>query len=229
PITVDTDPEPICQGSSITLTATSGTQVVGNVAIGAGASTVSEAATNGNPYNHWYGGMKTQYIYTKAELNAAGITAGNISSLAFETTALGSTLTMSNFTISIGHTSQSTATTTLITSGLTEVYSNASKVVTLGVNTYNFSAPFNWNDTQNIVVSVNWSNVNSGSTAQTATTKSDVLGSSMTSMIYADNTSASALLTASSNTSPGVGGTSTTVTSVNRPKVVFNATSGVDH
>ena len=128
---------------------------------------------------------------------------------------------MPNFTINIGHTTQSAATTTLITTGLTPVYSNASQGVTLGINNYVFSAPFNYNNTDNIVVSICWSEVNSGVSAAIPTIKVDAAPFTATSYIYADNTTAAALFAASSNTSSGVGSTSQTATTVTRPKIVF--------
>ncbi len=224
-------PSTICAGQSTTLQATSGTIGTGPVTIGAGAITVSGTTTGqGNPYNHYYGGQKTQVIYTKAELNAAGITAGNISSLAFYISTLGSTtLTMNGFTINMGHTTQSTGTSTLITSGLTQVYSNASQGVTTGANTYSFSTPFNWNNTDNIVVSVCWSNVNSGSATSSAVLIADVTAATQVSYIWADATSEAALFAASSNASAGVGTTSQTNTTTNRPKITFTATTGVDN
>jgi len=218
----------ICAGDNTTLVASGGVSGgSGNASLGAGATTITGATTSlGSPYNHWYGGIKQQMIYTKAELNAAGITGGNISALSFELTALGSsTLTMADFTITMGHTTQSAGTTTLVTSGLTTVYSNALQGVTNGVNNYSFSTPFNWNNTDNVVVSVSWSNNNSGNSAMIPTIKVDNAGFVSTSYIYADNTTSAALFTASSNTSPGVGSTSQTQTTTNRPKVVFTYSS----
>lgn len=215
----------ICAGGNVSITAGGGTTgSSGTTPIGAGATAISGTTTGyGNIYNHWYGGQKTQFIFTKAELNAAGITtAGNISALAFQISVLGSsTLTMANFTISMGHTTQSAAVNPLITTGLTQVYSNASQAVSLGANTYTFSTPFNWNNVDNVVVSVNWSNVNSGSTAQSATILGDNAPFNATALIYADNTSAANLLAASSNTSSGVGTTSRTEVTAQRPRTTF--------
>jgi len=229
PIVVATaTPATLCAGSSSQLTALTGTISSGNVTIGAGANTINGATTSlGSPYNNWYGGMKQQIIYTKAELQAAGITAGNFSALAWELTALGTSLTMNDFTINMGHTTQSAGTTTLITSGLTQVYSNAAQGVSVGVNTYTFSTPFNWNGTDNIVISVCFSNNNAGSTTSQPTIKVDDAGFVSTSYIYADSTTVGALFTATSNTSPGVGTTSQTNTTTNRPKIVFNAVNSV--
>ncbi|MFT3911086.1 MAG: GEVED domain-containing protein [Ferruginibacter sp.] len=223
-------PATICAGASVQLKATAGNISATDITLGAGAITVSGTTTGqGNPFNHYYGGNKTQIIYTKAELNTAGLTAGNITALKLYLGALNTqTLTMSNFTISMGHTTQSTATATLITSGLTQVYSNAAQGVVVGTNTYALSTPFNWNNTDNIVISICWSNNNSGNSSASPTLIADVTAANQVSYIWADATAASVLLTASSNTSPGVGSTSQTNTTTNRPKLTFSGQGGTD-
>ncbi len=223
-------PSVICAGTNVTLNGTSGTQASGPVQVGAGATTITGATTSlGSPYNNWYGGIKQQMIYRKSELNALGMSAGNITALSFDLSAVSSTiLTMANFTINIGHTTQTASVNPLIVTGLTQVYSNASQGVNVGLNTYTFSTPFNWNNTDNIVVSICFSNVNSGSTANQPTIRVDAASFNATAYIYADNTTAAALFTATSNTSPGVGGTSQTAVTTTRPKTVFTAITGVN-
>ncbi|MES2849647.1 MAG: BNR-repeat neuraminidase N-terminal domain-containing protein, partial [Bacteroidota bacterium] len=214
----------ICAGQNVSITASGGLiGGSGSVAVGAGASTISGTTTGfGNPYNYWYGGQKTQIIYTKAELNAVGITAGNISAIATQITALGSpALVMNSFTINMGHTTQTAATTTLITSGLTPVYSNASQSVSTGVNTYTFGSPFAWNGLDNVVISISWSNANSGGSGSSATVAGDNASFTSTSILYADGTTAASLLAASSNTSTGIGTTNNLNTTVQRPKITF--------
>ncbi|MFT3911087.1 MAG: T9SS type A sorting domain-containing protein [Ferruginibacter sp.] len=228
--TTTATPSTICAGTNVTLNGTSGTQASGPVQVGAGASTITGATTSlGSPYNNWYGGIKQQIIYTKAELNALGMSAGNITALAFDLTAVSATtLTMANFTINVGHTTQSASVNPLITTGLTQVYSNALQGVNVGLNTYTFTTPFNWNNVDNIVVSICWSNVNSGSTANQPTIKVDAASFNATAYIYADNTSAAALFSASNNSSAGVGTTSQTAVTATRPKTVFTAITGVN-
>ncbi len=111
------------------------------------------------PYGNYYTKMRAQYIYTASELNTAGITAGNISSIAFNVTNLNGTITSyPNFNISVGCSGQSTFTSlsdeTSLISGLTNVYSNASVNVTTGVNTYNFTQPYSWDGSSNLIVDV---------------------------------------------------------------------------
>lgn len=111
------------------------------------------------PYGNWYTKMRAQYIYTASELNAAGIMAGNLSSIAFNITNLNGTISSyPDFNISIGCSGQSTFTslsdqTSLIT-GLTNVFSSPSVNINMGLNTYNFSQPYAWDGVSNLIVDV---------------------------------------------------------------------------
>ncbi len=125
--------------------------------VGAGASVIG--TTTGNtgqtPYSRWYSGWRSQYIYTAAMLTAAGISPGNITAIAYNVSSNTGADAMQNFTIKIGTTTQSTATTTYVSSGLTTVYSNANEAVPpLGWNKYNFSSHFLWNGTSNLIIEV---------------------------------------------------------------------------
>lgn len=200
---------PICASSPTTLTASlskSGTSVTGS---GSGASSSSGIS----PFYHGYGGVKTQYIFRASELTAMGFSAGNITALALNITSLGTT-TMNSFSISMGHTAQNAAVTnTAIVSGLTQVYSNAAQTLTLGANNYVFSTPFNWDGTSNIVISFNYSNVNTGGSSSTVTTDPSLAFTSSLA-IYADNASESCLLTAISSGQACMGSSVNTTSSV---------------
>jgi gliding motility-associated-like protein len=110
------------------------------------------------PFGNWYTNMKAQYIYTAAELNAAGINAGKISSIAFNCTQIFGATTYPNFNISLGCTAQSTYSMfpayTDVIPGLTNVYNNANYNVTLGQNTFTFTQPYEWDGVSNLVVEV---------------------------------------------------------------------------
>jgi hypothetical protein len=213
-------PSMACLGSTVTLNAMTGTIASGTVGIGVSTLTLSAFGDAGNPYNHWYGGQKEQYIFTAAELNAAGLTSGNITALSFDVVSA-TTLSMANFSMTVGHTVQSAATANLITTGLNTVYFNASQNVTAGINNYVFSTPFNWNGTDNIVVSLSWSNVNSGNTALTASVRAHNAGFNATGYLYADNTPAAAIAAATNSLSAGVGTTSQNSITTNRPNMIF--------
>lgn len=205
----------VCANNPSTLTASLSN--VGSSVSGSGTGTSSASAIS--PLYHFYGGVKTQYIFRASELTAMGFTAGNFSSLSLNVTAVG-TATRNNFTIDMGHTAQNAAVTnTAITAGLTQVYSNAAQPVVLGANTYNFSTPFNWDGVSNIVISFNWSNVNTGGTSATVTT--DPALSFVSSLaIFADNATASCLYTAVSSGQACMG-TNSNSTSSTRPTMTF--------
>ncbi len=111
------------------------------------------------PYGNYYTKMRAQYIYTASELNTAGINAGNLSSIGFNITNLNTSITSyPDFNISIGCSGQSsfspTSDQTSLITGLTNVYSNASANITLGLNTYNFTQPYSWDGVSNLIVDV---------------------------------------------------------------------------
>ena len=221
-ITALSNPTTACLGSSVTLSGVSGTVASGTVGIGVSTVTLTSAdyTLGANPFNNWFGGQKDQYIFTSAELTAAGLTAGNITALSFDVVSA-TALTMANFSMTIGHTTQSVATPTSITTGLNPAYFNASQGVTAGLNNYVFSTPFNWNGTDNVVVSVSWSNVNSGGTSLTPSIRAHTASFVASTFLYADNTPASALAAASHSTSAGIGATARNEATALRPNIVF--------
>lgn len=155
-----------CAGSPTNLSATlSG---IGNVTIGSG-STSSSGSVATTPFYGGYGGVKTQYLIRASELTAAGLVAGNITQLSLTITSAGASL--SGFAINAEATALNVLTSN-IENITNQVYSAATFVPVVGVNTFNFSTPLNWNGTSNIILSFCWSNNN------TSNTVSDVLISS---------------------------------------------------
>lgn len=191
-----------------------------SVQVGEGTSTDNSA---GSPFYHLWGGYKYQYIFTAEELSEAGLFEGPISALAFDVTQAGP-VNYNDFTIAIGTTEQSVATSTHI-SGLTQVYSNAAQATPIGINYYEFDEAFEWDGISNIVVQVNWSNNNSGGTA--AIVRTHTTSSSQTTYTYADNrTAAQILATMTGAVDNGSGSTSGgTSTTTRRPNTYFNGTA----
>lgn len=170
PVTVTVAPKALCSndsayinytfaGSSVTQCqlATSGCSSTSTFLLGP-ANVSNTSTTYPTPFGNWYTKMKAQYIYTVAELNAAGVTAGKISSVAFNVTAINGAVSYPDFNISIGCTAQSTYSMspvqTDIITGLTSVYSNASYNVTLGQNKFTFTQAYEWDGVSNLVVEV---------------------------------------------------------------------------
>ena len=126
-----------------------------------GPFTSNSSTSYPTPYGNFYTYAKHQFLIRKAELNAAGITAGKISSLAFNILNMNSSITnYPNFSIKMGCTSLtnmpsvSFSTTAPWISGLTSVYSVASQPISLGWVTHNFTQSYVWDGTSNIVVEV---------------------------------------------------------------------------
>ncbi|WP_165917313.1 T9SS type A sorting domain-containing protein [Flaviaesturariibacter aridisoli] len=216
-VSVAANPSTICLGASSTLTASTSFSSGRPAVFGAGATTSSSGAAT--PFYHFYGGTKSQYIILASELQAKGITATNLASLAFDITSVG-TATMKDFSISLGNTSATAAVSNAaITSGLTMVYSNAAQALTTGVNTYNFSTPFHWDGTSNIVVSVVFNNNNTGGSSTTV--KSDVMSFTASMDIMGDNITNTATLIGATTDAQTGGSATTNGTSSNRPRMTF--------
>ena len=134
-----------------------GTSAIGQtITVGTGSTTTT--STTDSPYGTYYMDDRTQFLYLASEITAAGGFAGSISSIAFNVSSLPS-MTMNDFKISIG-----TTTTTSILSGyapttLELVYGPVNHTISsTGWVTYNFSTPYLWNGTDNIVIDVCFDN-----------------------------------------------------------------------
>ena len=205
-------PAILCGTGSTTLNAVYGGP--GIVTVGAGASTSS--SNDFSPFNGTYGGDKTQFIYTAAELQAAGLGAGNITSLALDITVAGSPL--SDFAISMGTTALSAfATPVDIQGGVSQVYSPSTFTPLTGINTFTLTTPYNWDGTSNIIVSFCWSNVNSSNTSSTV--KYDVSASYLSQSYRQDNETAANLCALTGTV--GVG-TNSFTRSLGRAQVLIN-------
>lgn len=176
-----------------------------------GVGTSNGSSSNYTPYNGTWESGHHQYLYKAAELTAAGITAGKLSSLAFNITSLNSGNTSyANFAIKVKCTTANVLTTTMDVSGFSQVYSSASINVATGWNQYNFSQPYTWDGTSNILVDIcyydiNWNGNNS------------VQYSTMSYNAVSYNTSSSNIC----------GTSSASGTSTNRPNIRFGYCSAV--
>lgn len=141
--------------STNTTTTTTTTASSSTVTIGKGTGTTI------TPYGTYYMDNKVQYIVTKAELVAGGYssTSNVIKSLAFNV-ASNSTQVMNNFTIKIKHiTASSFSSTSFISnSGMTTVYSANTAVTATGWKTHNFTTPFTYNGTDNLLIEICFDN-----------------------------------------------------------------------
>ncbi|MFN8155663.1 MAG: hypothetical protein U0Y08_15315, partial [Bacteroidia bacterium] len=188
--TITQNPLIVCGNNPVTLVASSTQPGVAQI----GAGTGSNSSTGQSPFSGLYEGSNGQYLFTAAELNAQGIYAGQLTSIAFNVTTASTTVSLKDYNIKMGTTSASAI--TAYTPGLTTVYTASNVTPVAGWNTFNFTTPFNWNGTSNILVEFCHNNDPTGtcsggsgvcwsstSTVQsTTTTFNSVIGS------YDDNT-----------------------------------------
>lgn len=139
-------------GSTTTYYVASETSASGIGQIGTGTSLTSSWSYPTAFGNYWYQDWQ-QIVYTAAELNAAGIAAGNITALAMNISGLPGPSSVSGYSIRIGTTASSTL-STFTTSGLTTVYGPSTVTPAVGWNTITFTTPFNWDGTSNIIVDI---------------------------------------------------------------------------
>ena len=176
--------------------------------IGTGTSTNT---STGYPctYGQYYSGARTEFMYTAAEMIAAGMTPGTIDQLAFNVISLNNMQALQSFNMYIVGTATPNLNTWITTGNL--IYSSPSHLPTIGWNVYTLSTPFVWNGTDNIVIDICfWNNqYNYTYNASTQQTTNAVAGVN-TSIWYRADTGGPFCTT--SNTS----GTSTT-----RPNIEF--------
>ena len=153
----------------------------GNVTIGS-ATTLTGAISQPSAFVNRWPSYRMQTLYTAAELNAAGLLAGDITSMSYFTTTLGDGNTNSNFTVKIGTSTQNVMTSTWVpTTSFTTVYGPVIHTHTAsGEQPIGFTTPFNWDGVSNIVIEVTYNGANLSNNAQTfftATTSNMVVHS----------------------------------------------------
>ncbi len=209
----------ICLGTPVQLnTSYSSLKQVGN-------GTTTQSGSGLSPYAQFWEGQRTQYLFKASELTAAGLSIGNINALAFNVTAASASMVFTNYSIKMYHTTS----TDLVTA-----YASASSAVvnvfgplnlpapTVGLNTHNFTTPFNWDGSSNVIVDICFENdpLSTGTfyTSNTIVEATTVSGYTSVRGDYADNSS----LCNTSNT-----GSSTTSTV--RPNISFEQPTTVTY
>jgi hypothetical protein len=154
PITsASASPNPVCSGQPTTLTALTGSTA--NILATVGTGSITNATTAyPAPYGNWYWGARNQFLITAGELTAAGLTSGNITSLAYFVVSNGGNATYTNIDIDIKMTNATQVTTTLDVTGLTNVFTGSYTITPNAWNVHPFSTPFFWNGTSNILVNM---------------------------------------------------------------------------
>ena len=220
-------PNPVCAGSTVTLTGVTGTTTNFLKTFGTG-TTLNGTTAFPAPYTNYYGGTKHQMLIRASELTAAGITAGDITSIAFDLSAVGTTYpgSLTAFQINMIATATNALNSSSFEPGLTApaslVYGPVTQTIpTTGLPvfvTHTLTTPFSWNGTSNIVIQTSYSNGNFGTTGEFAQQKSTDPGFVSTAYYRVDSQTPAAVLaagtpTGSSNLRPNMilGGVSSTI------------------
>jgi hypothetical protein len=137
-----------------------------------GTATTTLGFFDVSPYGSNMGNGRYQVLYTAAELSAAGFTAGDFSSIAFNASQAFSGPSVS-MEIKLANVSSTSLIASFLNPTFTTVYmNNGSYSVTSGWNTHNFSSPFYWDGTSSLLIEIctNGNPYNSGPIAYTQTT-----------------------------------------------------------
>jgi hypothetical protein len=152
-------PTAVCSGGTVNLVAASSTLTPVTGIPGPASTGANTSFSYPSPFGGYYWGAKQQFLYTAAELTAAGFAAGNITSLAFNVTTP-VTSPLADYTISMKNTTVTALTTTFET-GLSTVFYSPSYVPSaltgFANNTFNLT-PFAWNGTSNVVIEICFNN-----------------------------------------------------------------------
>ncbi len=144
---------PASCGASATTTcsAAASSSAVGNPT-GANTSTTYPA-----PFGNWYRNAKHQFLFTAAELQAAGFAGGKITEIEWEVTTINGTTAYDDYSISMG----CTGTTSLTTweTGLTQVFSPQNVTCVTGANTFVLTTAYEWDGVSNLVVQICFDNL----------------------------------------------------------------------
>lgn len=132
---------------------------VTNIYIGTGTQSNSTTGYPA-PYGNWYWGAKHQIIVTAAELSTAGMSAGNILGLGFDVDQANG-VALQGFSVAIGTTNLTQFNfSSSFQTGLTTVFGPSSYTETNGLNMHNFSSPFYWDGTSNLIIQTCFNNTN---------------------------------------------------------------------
>jgi hypothetical protein len=182
--------------AALILTSTNSLAQQGYVTIGSGTGTTggtSNFASSTSPITPGYRNFRYQVIYTAAEIQAAGGTAGNINRLAWNVAS--NTTGLTNYTVSLGHTTATNLSSHVL--GATQVYTTSTYSPSTGLNDLNFSTPFNWNGTSNILVEVCYSRSSTSSNGGSVYTTS---GNSPANRYISNSSSSPTLCTTNTST-----------------------------
>lgn len=146
-----------------------------------------------SPYANFFNSARQQYLYTAADLNAAGMTAGRITQMAFNIAVRLGATQYQNFTIRMGCTSATQLTEGLPIQNLTTVFGPQNvNIVSSGWNNHVFTNAYDWDGQSNLVVEVCFSNPTSSFSTSVFSTNTSYLSSTYAASDVAGNVCAGA-------------------------------------
>ena len=120
-----------------------------------------------HPFNTSITTGRSQYLWTAAELNAAGLNAGAVSGLQFNFNSVAGNL--KNVVIRMKATVLDSITNSSFEqTGFTEVFRHDVTISNTGWNAFHFTNPFNWDGISNVIVDICFTNNDDGADFQVA-------------------------------------------------------------
>lgn len=163
PVGIYASEDTVCPGTPVLLDVWNMPQTCGLNTTGCMGITNNHQVGNGtfatstySPFYGSYADYKIQLLYTAAELQAMGMTAGTITDLAFNVINKYTTGPFTNYTVSIGCTNAAALTNTAWEATAGVVYGPANYTTAVGWNTIPFTTGFDWDGVSNIVVEICW-------------------------------------------------------------------------
>ncbi len=155
----------ICLGDITTLSATAISPLSSSLGNGTSTSTAvsSGSALGPNPLQNYYGGNKQQMLFRATELTALGfINGSSITAIKLNLATADPSVILQNLVVKM----KNTLTTTMASweTGLATVRTAGNYTVAVGLNNIALTTPFAWDGTSNLVVEINYSNGNAGTT-----------------------------------------------------------------
>jgi hypothetical protein len=163
PTTLSIDPVSASACANIVLPlATSGGTIgaTGQMQIGTGTL----ANTTSTPYKVFWGGSKTQALYTAAELTSLGLISGSSISSIGHVALSGVPLLMNNYSVSVGFVSSATLGTGFIAAPSTTILNNVAYTAPTGTGNidYTLTTPIIWDGVSSLLVETCFNNNDGG-------------------------------------------------------------------
>ncbi len=209
----------ICAGQSVNLDATAANLPATCGLNGSGCSTTETYKLVGNgtttntsttPFRDGWHDHRVQYLFTAAELNAAGLIGGTITELQFNVTSIESSgaETYNGFNIRMGCSALTAFATTTFEGGTSTVFSAGSYTPSMGANTFTLNTAYDWDGVSSLIVEICWDN-NAYQSSNASLVASTTTGFTSVLYDYADGDAGCSL--------------SSPFTSSDRPNILFRS------